>query len=59
MTALRFQMRVGLHCAPESRATHSIAQHIVEQHGGAINVESHVGRGSRFTVKLPLLATGS
>lgn len=33
----------------------SIAQHIVEQHGGDIRVESAVGAGSRFTVRLPLL----
>ena len=35
----------------------SIAQHIDEQHGGAIAVESNVGSGSRFTVRLPLLGT--
>ena len=37
----------------------SIARHIVEQHGGAIVVESTVGSGSRFTVKLPLLGAES
>jgi two-component system OmpR family sensor kinase len=37
----------------------SIARHIVEQHGGAIAVESTVGSGSRFTVKLPLLGAES
>ena len=30
------------------------ARQIVEQHGGAITVESNVGRGSTFTVRLPL-----
>jgi signal transduction histidine kinase len=35
----------------------AIARHIVEQHEGAIRVESAPGRGSRFTVSLPLLGT--
>jgi signal transduction histidine kinase len=33
----------------------AIAQRIAEQHGGEIQVESELGRGSRFTVTLPLL----
>ncbi|GHO54451.1 sensor histidine kinase [Ktedonobacter robiniae] len=36
----------------------SIAQSIVEQHGGKITLASTVGRGSRFTVLLPLLNRG-
>lgn len=32
----------------------SLAREIVEAHGGRILVESHPGRGSRFTIMLPL-----
>jgi signal transduction histidine kinase len=30
-----------------------IAKHIVEAHGGSIEVSSHVGRGSTFVIDLP------
>lgn len=32
----------------------SIVKHIVERHGGAVSVESEVGRGSRFTFTIPV-----
>jgi signal transduction histidine kinase len=34
----------------------AIARQLVEEHGGRISVESHPGRGSTFTVRLPLAA---
>jgi len=43
----RFRLGAGLGLA--------IAQRITEQHSGRIEVESELGRGSRFTVTLPLL----
>ncbi len=33
----------------------SIVKHIVESHGGRVSVQSDLGRGSRFTVHLPLV----
>jgi len=35
----------------------SISYGIVEQHGGVISVESIVGRGSTFTIQLPIVTT--
>ncbi len=32
----------------------SIVKHIIEAHGGCVRVESEPGRGSRFTIELPL-----
>jgi two-component system sensor histidine kinase BaeS len=31
---------------------------VVEQHGGQVAVESHAGRGTTFTVRLPLALEG-
>lgn len=35
----------------------SLVRHIVEAHGGSVSVESEVGRGSTFTLRLPLPRT--
>jgi signal transduction histidine kinase len=36
----------------------SLVKQIVEAHGGRMSVESKVGRGSRFTMQLPVPAVG-
>jgi two-component system, OmpR family, phosphate regulon sensor histidine kinase PhoR len=35
----------------------SIVKHVVQVHGGAVDVESAVGKGSTFRVRLPAIAT--
>ena len=32
----------------------SLAKHIIEAHGGTIEVESEIGKGSRFIIRIPL-----
>ena len=36
----------------------AISKGIVEAHGGTLTVESELGRGSTFTVRLPMAASG-
>jgi signal transduction histidine kinase len=37
----------------------SIVQHVAQAHGGSVEVESEVGRGSAFTIVLPIPAEGA
>ncbi len=37
----------------------SIVKHVAANHGGTVNVDSHLGRGSNFTVRLPLAGAGA
>jgi signal transduction histidine kinase len=36
----------------------AIVKAVVEQHGGTIDVESEVGRGTRFRVSIPMARNG-
>jgi two-component system phosphate regulon sensor histidine kinase PhoR len=37
----------------------SIVKHVVENHGGTVSLRSQLGRGSTFTVQLPLARASS
>ena len=34
----------------------ALVQHIVEAHGGRVDIESQLGRGSTFTISIPIAA---
>ena len=34
----------------------SIAKHLIESHGGSVSVESEIGKGSTFSISLPIAA---
>jgi signal transduction histidine kinase len=34
----------------------ALAKHIIDQHGGDINVQSQVGEGSTFTIRIPIVS---
>ncbi len=52
----RFYRADPSHNIPGTGLGLSIAQEITKKHNGDIHVESELGKGSRFTVTLPLLA---
>jgi len=37
----------------------SIVKHVAANHGGTVSVDSQLGRGSTFTVRLPLAGAGA
>ena len=51
--------RVGDQSGEGSGLGLPIAKDIVELHGGAIWVDSQLGQGSRFIVRLPVASTGA
>jgi signal transduction histidine kinase len=53
--------RVGsglVHDAKGSGLGLAIVKHVAEAHGGSIQVESHLGAGSTFTLRLPAAHAG-
>ena len=32
----------------------AIIKHVVDRHGGSVDVESELGKGSKFTIRLPV-----